>query len=35
VGDTPWKVLSISDTSVVMLFGDDRVTISVGQGLTK
>ena len=35
VGDTPWKVLSISGTSVVMLFGDDRVTISVGQGLTK
>ena len=35
VGDTPWKVLSISDTSVVMLFGDDRVTISVGQGLSK
>lgn len=32
---TPWKVLEISGNSVVMLFGDTRVTLSVGQGLTK
>lgn len=33
--DTPWKVLEIDDNSVVMLFGDTQLTLSVGQGLTK
>ena len=32
---TPWEVLSISESSVVMLFGDNRITISLGQGITK
>lgn len=32
---TPWKVLSISGDTVVMLYGDSRVTLTVGQGLSK
>jgi len=35
LGDTPWRVLEISGTSVVMLYGDTRVTLSVGQLLGK
>ena len=35
VGDTPWQVLSVSGSSVVMLYGDNRITISLGQGITK
>ena len=35
IPDSPWKVLEINDDSVVMLFGDTRVTLSTGQGLTK
>jgi hypothetical protein len=36
LGETPWEVLDIPDSStVVMLFGDDRVTLSVGQSLSK
>jgi type IV pilus biogenesis protein PilP len=35
VPGSPWKVLKIYTNSVVMLFGDDRVTLSVGQGITK
>jgi len=35
IPDSPWKVLSIGDSSVVMLFGDTQVTLSTGQGLTK
>lgn len=30
---TPWKVLSIGSSSVVMLYGDSQVTLSVGQGV--
>ncbi len=30
---TPWQVLSISGNSVVMLYGDVQVTLSVGQGV--
>lgn len=31
--ETPWKVVSIGDDSVTMLFGDVRVTLGVGEGL--
>jgi type IV pilus biogenesis protein PilP len=30
---TPWKVVSIGDNSVVMLFGDIQVNLTVGEGL--
>lgn len=30
---TPWRVLSIRGSSVVMLYGDVQVTLSVGQGV--
>ncbi len=35
--DSPWKVLSIDTTNgtVVMLYGDSRVTLTVGQGISK
>lgn len=32
---TPWQVLEISSNSVVMLYGDTRVTLTVGQGISK
>jgi len=32
---TPWQVISISGNSVVMLYGDTRVTLVVGQGVGK
>lgn len=32
---TPWKVLSISGETVVMLYGDTRISLTVGQGITK
>lgn len=35
ISGTPWKVLSISGDTVVMLYGDTRVTLTVGQGITK
>lgn len=39
VGDeidgTPWRVLSISGTTVTMLYGDTPVTLSVGQAMGK
>lgn len=35
LGTTPWKVLTLSTGSAVMLYGDTRVTVSVGQGVTK
>jgi len=35
IPNTPWQVLSIGDTSVVMLFGDSQVTLSIGQGTSK
>jgi hypothetical protein len=35
IPDTPWQVLSISGDTVVMLYGDARVTLTVGQGLSK
>lgn len=30
---TPWQVLSIGSTSVVMLYGDSQISLSVGQGI--
>jgi hypothetical protein len=35
IAGTPWQVLSISGDTVVMLFGDSRVTLTVGQGISK
>ncbi len=35
LGDTPWSVVSIDATSVTMLYGDTRVVVSLGQGVTK
>lgn len=30
---TPWQVLSIGSSSVVMLYGDSQISLSVGQGV--
>lgn len=35
IPNSPWEVLRVSSTSVIMLYGDVQVTISVGQGITK
>jgi hypothetical protein len=35
LGTTNWKVLAVHDSSADVLFGDDRVTLSVGQGIQK
>lgn len=35
LGDTPWQVVSIEGNTVVMLYGDSRVTLVVGQGVGK
>ena len=35
IPNSPWKVLTIGSSSVVMLFGDTQVTLSTGQGLNK
>jgi len=35
ISGTPWQVLNISDGAVVMLYGDARVTLTVGQGISK
>jgi hypothetical protein len=35
LGDTPWKVISINGDTVVMLYGDSRVTLVVGQATSK
>lgn len=32
---TPWEVLSVSSTSVTMLYGDIRVVLAIGQGINK
>jgi len=32
VADSPWEVLTINSDSVVMLYGDSQVTLTVGQG---
>lgn len=33
--DTPWQVLEVSGNSVVMLFGDTKIGLSVGEGIQK
>lgn len=35
LGTTPWSVVDIDGDSVTMLYGDSRVTLTVGQGLSK
>jgi hypothetical protein len=35
IPDTPWRVLRVDATSVVMLYGDTQVVLSIGQGITK
>jgi hypothetical protein len=35
LASTPWQVVEIGDQSVVMLYGDTEVTLTVGQGLSK
>jgi len=35
IPNSPWQVLRVSSTSVVMLYGDVQVILSVGQGITK
>ncbi|MDO8964718.1 MAG: hypothetical protein Q7W30_09540 [Coriobacteriia bacterium] len=35
VPGTPWEVYQVNASNVVMLYGDDRVTLSVGQGISK
>jgi type IV pilus biogenesis protein PilP len=35
IPNTPWKVLEINSSTVVMLYGDQRITLSVGVGVTK
>lgn len=35
IENTPWQVLSIGSSSVVMLYGDSQVTLSIGQGTSK
>jgi len=35
VSGTPWKVLDIRESSVIMLYGDQQVVLTVGQGISK
>ena len=35
VDDSPWKVVTIYSDSVVMLYGDSQVTLTVGAGLQR
>ncbi|MDP2232740.1 MAG: hypothetical protein Q8K89_03820 [Actinomycetota bacterium] len=35
VTGTPWQVLSIGSSSVVMLYGDSQISLSVGQGVVE
>ena len=35
VGDSPWSVLEIDSDSVIMLYGDVQVSLSIGQAITK
>ena len=35
IDDSPWKVLEIGSDSVVMLYGDTQVVLSVGQAISK
>jgi hypothetical protein len=35
IPNTPWQLVQINTSSVVMLYGDTQVTLSLGQALTK
>jgi type IV pilus biogenesis protein PilP len=35
IPNTPWQVLEINSSTVVMLYGDQRITLSVGVGISK
>jgi hypothetical protein len=35
VGTTPWQVLEVGSDFAVMLYGDERITLYVGQGVSK
>lgn len=35
IPNSPWEVLRVSSTSVTMLYGENQVTLSVGQGISK
>lgn len=35
VGSSSWKVVQVNSSNVVFLFGDERITISLGQGTSK
>jgi hypothetical protein len=35
VDSTPWQVLEVGSDNAVMLFGDERITLFVGQGVSK
>ncbi len=35
IGSSPWKVVEVGTDSVVMLYGDTQVTLSLGQGISK
>jgi len=35
ISGTPWKVLDIAANSVIMLYGDQQVPLTVGQGISK
>ncbi len=35
IPNTPWKVLEINSSTVVMLYGDARITLGVGVGISK
>jgi hypothetical protein len=35
LGDSPWKVLTVSKTSVTMLYGEEQVTLALGEGVGK
>jgi hypothetical protein len=35
IDSSPWKVLEVGTDSVLMLYGDDQVTIAVGQTISK
>ena len=35
LGDSPWEVISVDSNSAVVLYGDEQVTLVVGQEITK
>jgi hypothetical protein len=35
IPDTPWQLLRISPTEVTMLYGDQQITLTIGQGYFK